>query len=728
MLFLEISAFSLAVLPFILISTAFIRENGAGRRGAVISFVVFAAAFAMLGISHHRNYFAPLDAMCYRSLAKQFQTEADLTPPRDEISILPKNMRNSVFWRKNCPSVDAVFKYKTPSAAQSAEKNEKEAFETTPAFLPALPLAAAALGRFHELFTPLIGALWFTVVLLAASVHSRKWMTAACIAAMCTLFTCFPVWFFRDFHAEATGSALISASFALLLAKCGCKEMALAGFCLSFAAAFHLTMFLFALPIAVYAVTRVGKWKHDFALLAGLVSGIVPAIAELTLTGNPYFKANGLSDWMNAARSVPVIGAMIGLAVLIFFGGAAALLAATSGKCRAFFEKKAVSKLVKRLISSATVAVCVLPCANGVLGKGVLSVHPAMLALWIAFTVYCIVPLYRSENEEKSLHLAFFLLVCCGLFGFFVKGTEIEVEMWSFRRLMPFAVICAPVCAYGLSKLREKSKFALAAPAVLTVAAVMLSPLAWFGVNGRGAERTMREMKEALSEKDIVFSDYIQRSVSVSAFAEARVLGLNSGASPKSRDAFLDCVFSRRNNGSAGFVTSYEPCTLELGTELIPEKTFECEYTTIEPSGMMRAGKKTSKFKDTLLAIVPADGKSRQKKIFDGGPLGLRGEWKRANRGGCWCGEDAAIIGPVPAAGEAVNVKISAGWFDASGMNSVSKLQIIPPFQTLPVELEINGPRVTFSTTVTNAGESAETTGLWRFRGSAVLYEMEIFR
>ena len=134
--------------------------------------------------------------------------------------------------------------------------------------------------------------------------------------------------------------------------------------------------------------------------------------------------------------------------------------------------------------------------------------------------------------------------------------------------------------------------------------------------------------------------------------------------------------------------------------------------------------------RDTVLSACPtATGFVGQRKVFDGGPFGIRGLWKSANRGGCWSApEGCGIVGPVPRPGHPVDVELGVEWFDGTGTNDVAHLRLVPPSGSgAPQTFDVRaGSRQIVRLHVAapdSLSEVCPSTGLWKVEGEAVFYE-----
>ena len=61
---------------------------------------------------------------------------------------------------------------------------------------------------------------------------------------------------------------------------------------------------------------------------------------------------------------------------------------------------------------------------------------------------------------------------------------------------------------------------------------------------------------------------------------------------------------------------------------------------------------------------------------FDGGPLGMRGDWVAAPRGGMWSRPSSGFVGPLPSAGHPVEAVVETSWMPPKGAPATREVTI----------------------------------------------------
>ena len=516
---LRLALFLLTALPFAWLAAALLRRLRRGQAAAAVglSLVLFAFLFAF----HHENRYEFLDPACYRAMSAAFAAGSDLRPVRESLESVPAPLRRDMLMRPDLPSLDGVFRYEAPRRAASAEPGDTEAFRTRPCFLPALPLAASALGPLHDAFVPLVGALWSLSLLAFALSHEASAVPPVrriATAAVLLLATFMPSWFFRGFHTDAVGSALVSLALLAVISRPFRGRLALAGFCLAFSAAFHFTMALYALPVAVFAIVRDGTWKRTLSLALGALLGCALVAAELQTAGSPY-SSGGIAGFIAAAKASPAIFALLCVVALLGTLALVLLALAHAPSVRAWFCRPKVSRAGSVLLASATALAVLLPFAGKFLGvpqlaAGATSAHPAMVLPLLPLAALALCPFYADFRVFRSERLLLLFIALAGAFGLYLKGSEQAIGVsgaWGFRRILPTALLLVPVFLHG-ALMSRASRFLRVTVSTLALVPMFLSPQLWTGVQDAGADRIADRMAAVLSKNNLVLFDYRPRA------------------------------------------------------------------------------------------------------------------------------------------------------------------------------------------------------------------------
>ncbi len=742
--YLRVFLFLLTVLPLALVGASLLGAARPRRDLAVAALLAGLAVFLLFAFRHHQNRYEFLDPACYRSLAAAYAAGEPLMPDRPEMGTIPADLRKDFLLRPNLPSLDGVFRYLDPPRALAAEPGDPDAFRTVPCFLPMLPASASALGPAFDAFPPLVAALWFLALICFALASEgadfRAFGLSGCsrllLAIAAFLATFFPSWFLRGFHADAVGGALVSTAFLAVLARPFPGQYLLAGLCLGASLGYHPTMVLYVLPVALYAIVHESRWRPILMLVAGALPGAAFAVFQLAAGINPYFQNIALDSLADAIRTEPTIRLLLKLVVALAVASAFLLALSRHPGVRRRFEGSRVSRAVAWAFAIGTLLVPVLLHLAPRLGlpealTGLQSVHPRLRLVWFLLAALSVVPFFRRAQDFRAERMAVFLVVLAGAYGVYLKGSEIPVDVWSYRRLCPFVALMVPLCLKGALTGCAKRPAATLALSLVALLPMAFAPGLWFGVSDAGADRLSAGIRAAMSDFDLVLFDNRERTAAFTAGSGRPILGL-----PRRRGAALwnrcsDWVLGRAAAGSrVALATSHEPCSLELGFALEPVHASEGVVRQRKTKRLLPSRVQDEPVRDVLLALrpVPEDG-AAQRKVFDGGPFGIRGPWKRANRGGYWSRPGCAIVGPTPRLGAPVDVLLDLGWYDRSGTNPVSRIRITPPggapAQTIDVSSRKQIERLTFAA-APDAAPDAPATGLWTIEGSAVFRSAEL--
>lgn len=332
--------------------------------------------------------------------------------------------------------------------------------------------------------------------------------------------------------------------------------------------------------------------------------------------------------------------------------------------------------------------------------------------------------------------------------------------IWSWRRLVPPLAVCLtflhvrgldailmpdPRTAASRRNLRAHW-VAVAFLAVLQAATVALQGRFLLASNDRGADACADAVRERIAGADLAVFDYFPHAAPLLRSGDDRLFGLGEQTAARWPEVWRWIRPQTESGTRALLVTSYEPCTMEDGMAL----SLEGSVTGVVERPVLRSPQDFLQMQNVrktlvqhVLRPVPLAPQSAQRKILDGGPLGQRGEWRRANRGGYWPGKDAGIVGPVPPAGGAVALELSAEGFDDRG-NSAETTVVVsldggPPLATLVIPAHERGaaPAVVkallapaSATSLAPNGAAPDgaipSTGVYRFAGNAVIHSVAI--
>ena len=753
MLYVRLLFFLLTLLPFGWLIFAFSRKHRFASGSIVGMLAVSVVAFFLFASRHHENRYEFLDPSCYRAMARAFTEGSELHPIRDSLASVPPEFRRDFWVRPDLPSLDGAFRFIDPKRALSADASDPEAFRTRPCFLPALPLAASVFGRFYDAFVPLVGSLWLLSLLLFAlspdpedcdsAPSSRRRFLTALVLFFATFF---PSWFLRGLHSDVVASVLVSLGLLVALSKPWRGQYALVGLSLGLSLAYHFTMALYAIPVAAYAILRSGKIRQTLALVLGTLPGIALVVFELHVAGNPYFQGTGFSDLVAAAEKVPVIRMLLVLVAVLGIASLALLACAHTPVVRRWFTSPRISNVLLLIFAAGMVPACALPFFGDRIGvpelaAGIQSVHPVFLALWGLLAFASLFPFFATSASYRAERAAVFLVALVALYGVYLKGAEVPVGVWSYRRLFPAVALLLPLCLRGALLGWSRHPIALPIPA-LCLASIFLAPLLWVGVHDAGSDALSRCMASHLAHPDRLIFDYRERTTVFRQGTDYPVFGLPRRNAQGLWDRCAEWALSGVETGqTVSLVTSYAPCTLETGVSLQSEEVFRRREEPVDNSVCRIKTKRLfpcafeyKSIQDTVLWAEPAvPGECHQYKEFDGGPFGIRGPWERHRRGrGYWSNPGCAIVGPVPKPGHSVLVKIEFGLATEPELEENPAIRLIPPSESASAQTiqlpPTNGDRIVSLRFDFEGIPDADlpATGLWSVEGRALFCTLDM--
>jgi hypothetical protein len=319
----------------------------------------------------------------------------------------------------------------------------------------------------------------------------------------------------------------------------------------------------------------------------------------------------------------------------------------------------------------------------------------------------------------------------------YLKGAE-QMGLWSQRRLLPVYLLLIvgilPAMAAWLQSLTQKAPKPMNMIALGTTIVVLFMagganlvrwPAPYTVRCDQGAWDWVERVRTSIGNR-LVFFDYYPFSVPFAVTGETRALGFNEKRN-KDLPAIINWLRERAGSEEVTLAAAYVNPGLEDGVIL---RTVQRESVN-----MPRAHSKNSLpavYKDRIIdlelaSIVPATAADRDKlavrKVFDKGPLAMRGPWGRADipirtEGGKslpaqWSRQGSGIIGPIPATGSSVRVELVA----SSGQNNMGQeLQIIAPWGGMPLVLSVSNhlTKVSGVMRVPERFDAKDVTGVYR--------------
>ena len=639
----------------------------------------------------HDDSFTGLDNMTYRQMAHAFRDGRGFRDVDPILAQVPEELRENFLLHRGPrgrPTRDRAFQLAGWKSA-----------ETRPFFMPALPLAAAAPGSWWapERFVPVTGALWWALV-LAAGFCAGGAVGLVVVAAL-AFATAWPAWFLRGFYAEGVGAMLVAGVVAAASVRPWRDgRAAWAGFALGWAVTYHPTLVVLSAPVALGLLLEWRSTKTLWAMLAGLLAGVLPFWALTRWVCQPYGDWTRWSMLREMIWGIPEHRAIALALGLLAFGAPMVLWAGFRPGVRAAWRR-----LDERFTPWGWVAVSAIPLvligilpplAEDALRKGAGAVWsgirwPCALA-WILGAV-CIWKRPRPIRERAWLAA----LLWGSLLFLFIQGVETPVGLWSQRRFLPvlltgIALLAAPLSAELATWRGAKRWGGILLLLVAGAANAIRWPAAFFTVNERSATEWTQSVAGRLGTDRWVVFDYYPHSVPYAVGLQHRVVGLGE-TSWRQWPAVARWLAGVAQAEEAWLATSWAPCPLEEGFRLEPVFSTTGRFPVVTTKGFFPAEPGWRTVENHFLRVVPLKpgAPADQDKVLDGGPVGLRGPWGAVRKGAAWTRQGSGIIGPVPDRGQAVVFEAECAWMPPSEDWSFQTLRIRPPWGGRPVRVEV---------------------------------------
>jgi hypothetical protein len=695
------------------------RGTGVPARAGVI--VLWLAGAAFLLARPHDATFSGLDDMTYRSLAQAFRDGRGFHDPDTVLAEVPEDLRENFL----LVSGSAV----RPTRDRAFELVDGTAPETAPFFMPLPSLAAAGLDPIlaPERFVPLVGALGWALLLAAGFVAGGGW--GLVVAAALALGTAWPAWFFRGFHAEALGAALIAAVVVVAAIRpVRGGTAAAAGFALGLSVSYHPTLVALAGPVALGLMLERNERQTTVGVAAGLLAGVFPFWAMTRWVCQPYGDWTRWANLKNVVWAVPehrAVALVVGvLAALALAGLGAGFVPAVRARIRAW-DARLLPWGWAVLAAAPWLAIAFAPDAAGeALRAGARSTWSGIrwpFGLLLLAGAGAILVRRRPARER-------FWLVALGwaaLLFLYVKGVETPVGLWSQRRFLPIvwvglALLAAPAAAALAGWGGAKRKALVAALAVAAGGANLVRwPAAYAGVTDQGATAWTAAVAERLGTNRWVVFDYYAHSVPYAPGLKHRVLGL--GESSRSQwPEVADWISALAKAEEVWVATSWSSTELEDGWRLEPTFAATGAFPIVKTKGFFPAEPGNRPVRNGFARAVPLAPGERvfQDKVLDGSPIGLRGPWGPVRNGATWTRAGSGIVGPVPPPGGRVTFRAEGTWTPPVADGPERGLHVSPPWGGASLRLGFPAGDTVAQGELVRPADDAEraATGTYEFR------------
>lgn len=678
-----------------------VRKTGKTHQHQQGVFAGVVVALVMIFVRYpHQDTYTGLDVAMYRQMAMAFAQGRGFDDVDRPFEQVPDEVKPSLLYR----NVEASGARQTRDCVFELVDYPQAA--TRPFFLPTLPLAAAggnALGLSVDRFVPIVGAIWVICLFIAGcAIHPVLGGGAALFLVFGSLW---PSWFLRGFHADAVGGALLAmAILAGHTLRPSAAGRLLLGLLLGLAVSYHPTMAVLAAPIALAFAMRSGRVRDTAALAAGGIAGVLPLVFINLWVCQPYGDFFDRAMLAGMWRAVPEIRmVLLALSVAAVAGGGVLTLSHVP-TVRTRFETPRVRRAVSIACAGLCAVAALLPVVvGGPLRDGLIeTVRIGWVWMVIAAAGAAALFAMRRPLAER------FLLVglCFGALVFlYIKGVEVDVGLWSYRRLCPVvfclvSLLCVPL-AEGLRAIARRCGLNIS-PWTLILMIVVL----WFLPTSRKGVSPIEAIQDWYINSDdfgymqnnrLTLFDYYPHSVPHQWNLQQAVFGLNEAAAKELGHApVMAWLADEAKRRPVSVVSSYGGTSPELVEDSLH---FSLSFTRNEyvnryaPAGCLYVEPQSvvilrTYYKGTRITEANRE-QAVQNKGFDGSPLGLRPPWGRKVEDGVWSMEGSGIVGTLPPPGGEVAITVKARWFPPHDGWSNQVLVVTSPFEGEPLEFTI---------------------------------------
>lgn len=668
------------------------------RGRALAGFGVLCAVFAILLFRPHEDTFIGVDTSCYRHMTHALQAGRPLLGPDAVLLEAPRDIRRAFLlmpdmrWRN--------------TRDRSFEIRSLDSTFSQPFFYVLLPLAASGFdalvpGSASDYFMPLVGWLFVVALLLAGAVFGSGWGIAG--AAALLLGTPLPVWFFRGYFPEVLGAILIAGVALQWVLRLGKTLPPSSLFPLGLAICLHPLLVVLALPVAL--LIWVAGESRRANMLAGacwVLAGTLPLWIMTRWICQPYGR---ISDWRVLLRNMYVSGEhrMVMIAALLVIAALFCWMLLPDHR-RHKIRISALRWVALHRVRAIFITAMAMPCLLALyapfsaaavsrgafeLGQGAqwpLGLLAALLAMWIVW-----------RGRPRKVLLLGILVFALPVF-LYLKGVEL-VGLWSQRRLMPWVIMALVSLLPGLAAMRALAGGASRKSALLRIAIALFFVLA-AGHNAffwpapylvryeSGADEWIAHLRGQIG-KNLAFFDYHSYSFPLAVDGRTRVFGLGEQAQPL-LGPVIQWLRERASEETVLVATAYANPGIEDGLRLVPLGEESSTVSRIRSRAALPAEAFTRSVRVEFMRAEPISATDllAVHKVFDGGPLALRGPWQRNTQRiqsptgeiveGQWARAKAGIVGPAPALGERLRIKVQ-GVCGRVDTNSVATFSLEAP-------------------------------------------------
>lgn len=645
----------------------------------------------------HDDTFTGLDNMTYRHMSHAFLEGRGFHDPDTVLAGVPEALREDFLLHRGPvgrPTRDRVF-----------ELADWHSVSNQPFFMPTLPLAAAGQSPFlaPERFVPLVGALTLALILAAGFCAGGGWGLVAVLALL--LGTAWPAWFLRGFYAEGVGALLIAGVVATSSIRRLRGGMAVwAGFSLGLAVAFHPTLVVLSVPVALGLMLERRDGKTVLGLGSGLAAGGFVLWALTRWVCQPY---GDWTRWTELKKMIALAPEHEAIAMVLILLACLSIVAIWAG------FRPSVRQKLRRLDKQAApwgwgvLGALPLLLMAGLPGMAGATLRRGAASVWSGirwpFAWLILVGAALICSKRRPIRERFWLVALCwgAMLFLFIQGLETPVGLWSQRRFLPvmlmgIALFSSPL-SDGLGRMASKQwrLWAVVLLLVPALANLVRWPAAFVVVNEEGASEWTQSVSEKIGPDRLVVFDYYNHSIPYAAGLKHRVLGLGE----PSRDHWpevAEWIQGRAQTQEVWVVTSWAPCAMEHGIRFEEVFSMTGRFPVARAKAFFPAVKSHRYVENHFLRALPlAPGEApAQNKQMDESPIGLRGPWGRVKDTGGgrmarWSRQGSGIIGPVPAPGGRVVMQLECAFMEITPEWNSQTLRIQPPWGGEPARVQV---------------------------------------
>ena len=702
----------------------------------------------------HGDTFTALDHSGYRLMANAFVTGRAFHEVDHALLSTPLEIRNALMF---LPTMD-----ERNTKDRSFLVKNLETAETEPFFYPLLPLVAAGAQTLwpwggQDLAVPLLGVLCFASFLLLGTIYGRG---AGMLTALVLLIGCpLPMMLFRGFYTEAAGSVCLAVAICTWFLKSNNRFLLGAifiGWALGLSVSFHPVFVVLSVPVlALFIFDTTTRPLSAIASLTSFAIGLLPLVLLTEYVCAPYgeFRLSTLVSNFHASASHRLasgFGMISGLSLIVGL--------ATKHWWTPFLEKTMSRRWFWPVFFSLGSIPLILSITTWANKEQIrIGLNDGWAAIRWPFGVLIamgVIGLLRSIGHRRAKLLFWVFLTTSPVF-IYLKGAE-QMGMWSQRRLLPAYILLAlallPWLAQAAGRLwshsfsihgrnqneefeQKPAKFAKKKyflRLVLITCLILAGftnwvrwPTPYWTRAEHGALEWVKQVEVKLDDR-LTFFDYQPLSFPFAVNNHSRILGIGD-RSGESIPEVMRWIKIQSQNHEVMIASAYEPTLLEDGLQLIPISRERIVVERIQSKRALPAETKPSEISIQLMKAAYHGSPSTnmaQNKVFDGGPLGLRGPWGRNNitipdpsgtrLPATWSRESSGIIGPIPPPGSDVEIVIWA----TSGQDKPQSLTVTPPWPDGSVTLSIPATYCRTSLRLKRPGiDTAKraATGIFRF-------------